>query len=70
MGRRDMKATTYLAGQRGLAVALLVIGVAMVVSTVARGGGPLSFGVVAGVLFAALGVARLKLARAVDPRGR
>jgi hypothetical protein len=35
----------------------------MVVSTVARGGGPLALGVVVGVLFAALGAARVWLAR-------
>ena len=35
----------------------------MVIATLARGGGPLALGVVMGVLFAALGAARLRLAR-------
>ena len=56
---------SYLSTQRLLGLALLLVGVAMVVSTIARGGGPAALGVVAGVLFAALGVARLYLARAV-----
>jgi hypothetical protein len=38
----------------------------MVVSALARGGGPLAFGVVVGVLFAVLGAARLRLARGLD----
>ncbi len=38
---------------------MIVIGIAMAVSAVARGGGPLALGVVLGVLFAALGLARL-----------
>jgi hypothetical protein len=58
----------YLSTQRLLALALLVIGVAMVVSTIARGGGVAALGVVVGVLFAALGAARLWLARASAPR--
>jgi hypothetical protein len=58
----------YLSTQRLLGVALLVVGLAMVVSTLARGGGPAALGVIAGVMFAALGVLRLKLAGATDPR--
>jgi hypothetical protein len=42
---------------------MIVVGVAMVASTLARGGGVLSFGVVLGVAFTALGAARLWLAR-------
>ena len=45
-----------------LGVALCVIGVAMVVSTVARGGGPLALGVVLGVLFVLAGAGRLYVA--------
>ena len=52
-----------------LQVLLVVIGVALVVSTLARGGGPLALGVVLGVLLAALGAARLYLARARDHAG-
>ena len=47
---------------RVLAALIMLLGLAMVVSAVARGGGPLSFGVVLGVLFTALGAGRLYLA--------
>jgi hypothetical protein len=43
---------------------LLVIGVAMVVSALARGGGVLALGVVLGTLLALLGAGRLWLALA------
>jgi hypothetical protein len=46
-----------------LSVALVVVGVALVVRTVAEGGGPLAVGVLLGVLFAAVGVGRLWIAR-------
>jgi hypothetical protein len=42
---------------------LLLIGVAMIVSTVARGGGALALGVVLGAGLALLGAGRLWLAR-------
>ena len=48
---------------RALAALLLLLGVAMVVSTLARGGGPLSVGVVVGVPLALMGAGRLVLAR-------
>ena len=48
---------------RVLSAALVVLGVAMLVTTIARGGGPLASGVVLGLLFCALGVGRLLLAR-------
>jgi hypothetical protein len=53
----------YLASTRALSAALLLLGVAMVVSTLARGGGPLAVGVVLGAMLALLGVGRLWLAR-------
>jgi hypothetical protein len=56
--------SAYVTSQRALSLLLCVVGVAMVVSTLARGGGPLSLGVVVGVAFAALGAARFWLARA------
>lgn len=59
----------YLASSRALNAILCVVGVAMVISTLARGGGPLALGVVVGVLFAALGAARLRLAGAGVNRG-
>jgi hypothetical protein len=48
---------------RVLSTAMVVIGVALLVSTLARGGGPLAIGVLFGVLFVAAGLARLYLAR-------
>lgn len=44
-------------------VVLLLIGVAMLVSTIARGGGPLALGVLLGLLFAAAGAGRLYVSR-------
>jgi len=60
----------YLASSQTLSALLCVLGVAMVVSTLARGGGPLALGVVLGVLFAVLGAARVLLARGAQPPGR
>jgi hypothetical protein len=42
---------------------MVLIGVALLVSTLARGGGPLAVGVLLGVLFVAAGAARLYLSR-------
>ena len=53
----------YLASTRALSAALLLLGVAMVVSALARGGGALALGVVLGTLLALLGAGRLWLAR-------
>ena len=53
----------YLASTRALSAALLLLGVAMVVSALARGGGVLALGVVLGTLLALLGAGRLWLAR-------
>ncbi|HKF81242.1 MAG TPA: hypothetical protein VKB17_10500 [Thermoleophilaceae bacterium] len=53
----------YIASTRTLSALLLILGVAMVVTALARGGGALAIGVVVGVLFALLGAARLWLAR-------
>jgi hypothetical protein len=41
---------------------ICVLGIAMIASTLARGGGPLALGVVLGVLFALLGAGRVILA--------
>jgi hypothetical protein len=60
----------YLQSTRALSAALLVLGIAMVVASLARGGGPLALGVVLGAAFALLGAARLYLAgRDGSPRG-
>lgn len=56
----------YSISQRVLSGLLCAVGVLMVVMTLARGGGPLALGLILGVLFTALGAARLWLAR---PRG-
>jgi hypothetical protein len=61
----------YRGSTRVLSALLVVLGIAMVVSALARGGGALAVGVVAGVLFALLGAGRLVLAaRAAPPRER
>jgi hypothetical protein len=46
-----------------LALALVLLGLAMLVTTLARGGGPLAAGVVLGVVFMAAGGARIYLLR-------
>ena len=53
----------YIASTRLLSAALLVVGVAMVASTIARGGGPLALGVVFGILLVLLGAGRIWLTR-------
>ena len=62
----------YRHSTRVLGLAVCLIGVAMAIATVARGGGPLSLGVLMGVGFAALGAARVYLAGSPDeaPPGR
>jgi hypothetical protein len=46
-----------------LPIALVVIGVALVVRTLAAGGGPLALGLLMGILFVVAGVLRLSLER-------
>jgi len=58
----------YFETARVLSVLLVVIGTAMIVSTLLRGGGPLAVGLILGVAFVALGLARMRLARALGPR--
>ena len=55
--------TAYGASTRVLSVLLFLVGVGMVVSALARGGGPLALGVVLGTLLALLGAGRFWLAR-------
>jgi hypothetical protein len=52
----------YHHSTRAFGVIMVVIGTAMVVSALVLGGGLLSYGVILGVLFAALGAARFYLA--------
>jgi hypothetical protein len=56
--------TAYGASTRILGALLVVVGVAMVVSALARGGGVLALGVVLGTMLALLGAGRLWLASA------
>lgn len=56
--RNVHNATTRL-----LSAVMVVIGVVLLVRTLAAGGGPLSVGVVMGVLFVAAGAGRFALAR-------
>jgi hypothetical protein len=53
----------YLASTRLLSAALLLVGVAMVVSTLAHGGGALAVGVLLGAGLVVVGAGRLWLAR-------
>ncbi|HVQ22962.1 MAG TPA: hypothetical protein VMT36_06790 [Candidatus Saccharimonadia bacterium] len=48
---------------RVMSAVLVLIGVALLVSTIARGGGPLAIGVLLGLLFVAAGAGRFYLAR-------
>jgi len=53
----------YHHSTRALSALLLVVGAALIVSTLARGGGPLAVGVVGGAMLLAIGAGRLALAR-------
>jgi hypothetical protein len=48
---------------RVMSMVMIVLGVAMIVSTLARGGGVLAIGLLLGALFIAAGLLRLRLAR-------
>jgi len=50
----------YRASTRAIAVVTFLLGLAMIAVTVARGGGVLAVGVVAGALFVVLGAIRFK----------
>ena len=52
----------YRNSTRLLGALIALLGVAMLITTLARGGGPLALGTVLGVLFAVLGSARVYLA--------
>ena len=53
----------YLGSTRVLSGTIMLLGVVMVISALARGGGALALGVVLGTLLALLGAGRLWLAR-------
>ena len=48
---------------RILSGVMVLIGLAMIISAVAHGGGPLAYGVVLGILFIAVGAGRLWVSR-------
>jgi hypothetical protein len=52
----------YQRATRLFAIVVGALGLAMVVSTILRGGGPFSLGVIVGVAFALLGAGRYYLA--------
>jgi hypothetical protein len=52
----------YRQSTRVLSAALLALGLAMVVTTLVRGGGALALGVIVGLAFTAIGAGRLYLA--------
>jgi hypothetical protein len=56
-------ASIHRAGTRVMSVVLVVLGIMLVVGAVVQGGGPLSIGVLFGVLLAGAGIARLWLER-------
>jgi multisubunit Na+/H+ antiporter MnhB subunit len=53
----------YVTSTRVLSAIIMLLGVTMVVSALARGGGALALGVVLGTMLALLGAGRLWLAR-------
>jgi hypothetical protein len=53
-----MRTATHL-----LSAAMVLIGVAIIVRTLAEGGGPVAFGLLMGALFVAAGVGRLYVER-------
>jgi hypothetical protein len=59
----------YATSTLALSVLILVLGLAMIGSTLARGGGVLALGVVLGLAFIGVGAGRLWLARQARPGG-
>jgi hypothetical protein len=59
----------YWESTRAVGAILCLLGIVLVVVTLANGGGPLSLGVVLGVVFAVLGALRLVLAHRLPPPG-
>jgi hypothetical protein len=51
----------HRAATRALSICMVGIGVAMIATTIARGGGPLAVGVLLGLIFTAVGAGRLYL---------
>jgi hypothetical protein len=57
----------YSGSVRVLSVAFVVIGLALVVATLAAGGGPTSIGLLMGIGFIAVGAGRLWVATRMSP---
>jgi hypothetical protein len=57
----------YREATRAVGAIICVLGIAMVVVTLARGGGPLALGVIVGVAFAILGALRVVIANRLTP---
>lgn len=53
----------YRGSVRTLSIVFVALGLAILAITFANGGGPLSMGVLLGILFVAIGIARLWLGR-------
>jgi hypothetical protein len=61
----------YRESTRVVGAIICLLGIVIVVVTLARGGGPLALGVVVGVVFAVLGALRVVIAnRLTPPRGK
>jgi hypothetical protein len=60
----------YLVSTRAVSALLVVLGIAAVVLTIARGGGPLAVGVLVGAMLAAVGAGRLVLSRRQTERSQ
>jgi hypothetical protein len=54
----DQPSNVHRSTIRFLSTAMIVVGIVLVVRAIAEGGGPLSIGVIAGVLFVAAGAGR------------
>jgi hypothetical protein len=59
----------YRESTRAVGAIICALGIAMVVITLARGGGPLAVGVIVGVAFALLGALRVVIANRLTPPG-
>lgn len=58
----------YRASTRLIGAVTFLLGLTMIIATLARGGGPLAIGVVAGVLFTVVGAFRYAHATRADVR--
>jgi hypothetical protein len=59
----------YRESTRAVGAIICLLGIAMVVITLARGGGVLAVGVIVGVAFAVLGALRVVIANRLTPPG-